>query len=387
MLHSSCFPNLTLPLPSVQFNVRCESLHAKPSMRAFNARCESLHTKPSFRRLLPSQRCVVLLEGFYEWKKEGSKKQPFYIHMSDGRPMVMAGLFDCWRDAQGERLFTFTIVTTASSQRLQWLHDRMPAILPSQHHVAAWLHGKLSGPDAITHLCTPYNHPDLVWHAVTPEVGKPAFNGPQCVEPISLKPALSSTPITQLFARKRQKAPPADSQGTGGVDNQEAETVGAEREGQGVKSEEGGSGEEETQPAGVQEAPVEAGAGVDEGDGASEEQAKGGSSGNETQEGAGEQRSERGVVEVLVPMTPLPQDTRANASQSSSQSDQHSPGPASAPPVAATVTPSKLGPPLSTKRHAKGAKGFKMAPKRRKTESEAVEAGNQMSVKRFFKVP
>ncbi|CAI5477741.1 unnamed protein product [Closterium sp. Yama58-4] len=121
---------------------------------------------------------------FYEWKKEGSKKQPFYIHMSDGRPMVMAGLFDCWRDAQGERLFTFTIVTTAASQRLQWLHDRMPAILPSQHHITAWLHGKLSGPDAITQCCSPYNHPDLVWHAVTPEVGKPAFDGPQCVQPV-----------------------------------------------------------------------------------------------------------------------------------------------------------------------------------------------------------
>ncbi|CAI5489533.1 unnamed protein product [Closterium sp. Naga37s-1] len=303
----------------------------------FNARCESLHAKPSFRRLLPSQRCIVLLEGFYEWKKEGSKKQPFYIHMNDGRPMVMAGLFDCWTNAQGERLFTFTIVTTASSQRLQWLHDRMPAILPSQHHVAAWLHGKLSGPDAITHLCSPYNHPDLLWHAVTPEVGKPAFNGPQCVQPISLKPALSSTPITQLFARKRQKTPPTDAVGTGGVDKQEAEAgEGALEEGHRVKGEEGGSGEEK-QLAGVQEAPVEAGAGADEGDGASEEQAKGGSSANETQEGAGEQRSERGVVEELLPVTPLPQDMRAHASQSSTQSEQHPPAPASAPPVAATV--------------------------------------------------
>ncbi|CAI5954655.1 unnamed protein product [Closterium sp. NIES-65] len=336
----------------------------------------------------------------------------------------MAGLFDCWRNAQGdrrgndkqgtrlvqfhpfillylcislspphtpptphlafarhdlltpppgERLFTFTIVTTASSQRLQWLHDRMPAILPSQHHVAAWLHGKLSGPDAIAHLCSPYNHPDLVrpilllsplphvWHAVTPEVGKPAFNGPQCVQPISLKPALSSTPITQLFARKRQKTPPTDAVGTGGVDKQEAEAGGgALEEGHRVKGEEGGS-EEEKQLAGVQEAPVEAGAGADEGDGASEEQAKGGSSGNEQQEGAGEQRSERGVVEELLPVTPLPRDMRVHVSQSSSQSEQHPPAPASAPPVAASVTSSKVGSPVSTKRHAKGAKGSKMA--------------------------
>ncbi|CAI5989175.1 unnamed protein product [Closterium sp. NIES-65] len=216
--------------------------------------------------------------------------------------------------------------------------DRMPAILPSQHHVTAWLQGKLSGPDTMPsaafplssalpdspftphqtacrpschhsttslHGCTassqgrtpsptsarPTTTPTWsVWHAVTPEVGKPAFNGPQCVQPISLKPALSSTPITQLFARKRQKTPPTDAVGTGGVDKQEAEAGGgALEEGHRVKGEEGGS-EEEKQLAGVQEAPVEAGAGADEGDGASEEQAKGGSSGNEQQEGAGEQR-------------------------------------------------------------------------------------------------
>ncbi|CAI7801840.1 unnamed protein product [Closterium sp. NIES-53] len=268
--------------------------------------------------------------------------------------------------------------------------DRMPAILPSQHHIAAWLHGKLSGPDAIAHLCSPYNHPDLVWHAVTPEVGKPSFNGPQCVQPIALKPAFSSTPITQLFARKRQKTPPTDAVGTGGVDKQEAEAGGgALEEGHGVKGKEGGSGEEEVQLSAVQEAPVEGRAGEDEGDGASEEQAKGdgaseeqakgdgaseeqpkgdgaseeqakgdsSGSGNETQVGAGEQCSERGAVEELVPVTPLPQDMRVHTSQSSSQSEQHPPAPASAPPVAAIVTSSKLGSPVPTKRHAKGSKG------------------------------
>ncbi|CAI7827729.1 unnamed protein product [Closterium sp. NIES-54] len=245
--------------------------------------------------------------------------------------------------------------------------DRMPAILPSQHHIAAWLHGKLSGPDAIAHLCSPYNHPDL------------------------------------LFARKRQKTPPTDAVGTGGVDKQEAEAGGgALEEGHGVKGKEGGSGEEEVQLSAVQEAPVEGRAGEDEGDGASEEQAKGdgaseeqakgdgaseeqpkgdgaseeqakgdsSGSGNETQVGAGEQCSERGAVEELVPVTPLPQDMRVHTSQSSSQSEQHPPAPASAPPVAAIVTSSKLGSPVPTKRHAKGSKGSRMAPKRRKAESE-----------------
>ncbi|GLC67485.1 hypothetical protein PLESTF_000562500 [Pleodorina starrii] len=118
--------------------------------RMFNARCESLAQKPVFSRLLPGKRCVVLLDGFYEWHSQGgggggaaSRKQPYHITTADApqQPaMYLAGLYDVYRDASnGEPLHTFTIITTDSSKPLAWLHDRMPVILTTQEEVSAWL--------------------------------------------------------------------------------------------------------------------------------------------------------------------------------------------------------------------------------------------------------
>ncbi|PNH05419.1 hypothetical protein TSOC_008321 [Tetrabaena socialis] len=111
--------------------------------RMFNARCESLAQKSVFSRLLPRRRCVVLLDGFYEWKAEaGGRKQPFHISTAEGpqQPaMYLAGLYDTYTDANGETMYTVTIVTTDSSKPLVWLHCRMPVILTTQEEVAEWL--------------------------------------------------------------------------------------------------------------------------------------------------------------------------------------------------------------------------------------------------------
>jgi putative SOS response-associated peptidase YedK len=139
--------------------------------RMFNARSESIREKPSFRRLVPSKRCVVLLNGFFEWKKEGKIKQPYYIYLvneNTGKeePMAMAGLWDVWyRDSPEEEgkevedektkvkgggggggfvkpkevMYTYTILTTESSKELQWLHDRMPVILKDEEAQHMWL--------------------------------------------------------------------------------------------------------------------------------------------------------------------------------------------------------------------------------------------------------
>ncbi|KAL3622384.1 hypothetical protein CASFOL_033795 [Castilleja foliolosa] len=68
--------------------------------RMFNARSESIREKASFRRLIPKNRCLVSFEGFYEWKKDGSKKQPYHVHFKDGRPMVFAALYDSWKNSE-----------------------------------------------------------------------------------------------------------------------------------------------------------------------------------------------------------------------------------------------------------------------------------------------
>lgn len=159
--------------------------------KMFNARCESVAEKPSFRRLLPSKRCLVILEGFYEWKKEGKAKQPYYIHLG-GEPMVMAGLYDTWKDAAGEVMHTYTILTCESCKRLQWLHDRMPVILKTKEAQQLWL--DTTNPAAASKLHSilgPYEGEDLQWHAVTKSMSNPSFQGPECSAELK-KPSMSS---------------------------------------------------------------------------------------------------------------------------------------------------------------------------------------------------
>lgn len=168
--------------------------------RMFNARSESVHQKTSFRRLLSTNRCLATVEGFYEWKKDGKKKQPYYVHMEDGQPFVFAALYDTWESPEGETLYTFTILTTRVSKRLEWLHDRMPVILRDEASINSWFNDDLSG-DAIQKLTQPYESPDLIWYPVTPAMGRPAFNGPECVEEVKPKVAGESK-IAQMFGKQ-----------------------------------------------------------------------------------------------------------------------------------------------------------------------------------------
>ena len=94
-----------------------------------NARVESLTEKPSFKNLLKANRCLVPANGFYEWKKEGKKKIPYFIHLPDNELFTFAGLYD------GN---TYTIITTAANEKVAGIHDRMPVIL-SKSIEQGWL--------------------------------------------------------------------------------------------------------------------------------------------------------------------------------------------------------------------------------------------------------
>lgn len=165
--------------------------------KMFNARSESIDEKASFRRLLPKNRCLVAVEGFYEWKKDSSKKQPYYIHFKDGRPLVFAALYDSWQNSEGEILYTFTIVTTSSSSAFQWLHDRMPVILGDKDTTDTWL----SSASSFKSVMKPYEESDLVWYPVTPAMGKPSFDGPECIKEIQIKTE-RNIPISKFFSKK-----------------------------------------------------------------------------------------------------------------------------------------------------------------------------------------
>jgi putative SOS response-associated peptidase YedK len=108
--------------------------------RMINARSESLAEKPAFRDAYARRRCLVPIDGFYEWAEvPGQKrKQPYAVAMESGAPMVLAGLWERWRAPDGEIIRTFTVVTCPATPRLLPLHDRMPVVLPSEAW-ALWL--------------------------------------------------------------------------------------------------------------------------------------------------------------------------------------------------------------------------------------------------------
>jgi len=151
-----------------------------------NARSESLTQKPSFRGLLNAQRCIVITDGYYEWQKTTSGKQPFYIHHPQKQLLTMAGLFSEWQDQNGKILLTYTVITTPACAELQFIHERMPAILtPPQ--IDAWIDCDRYDPQTALALLQPLPIP-LTAYPVSAFVNSVRNNSAQCLQPIDLPP-------------------------------------------------------------------------------------------------------------------------------------------------------------------------------------------------------
>jgi putative SOS response-associated peptidase YedK len=109
--------------------------------RMINARAETVAEKPSFRNAYKKRRCLVLADGFYEWRKEGDSKTPYFITLADGSPFAFAGLWENWNSKESdESLQTTAIITTNANVFMAQLHQRMPVVmLPAQ--AERWLGG------------------------------------------------------------------------------------------------------------------------------------------------------------------------------------------------------------------------------------------------------
>ncbi|CAI5721696.1 unnamed protein product [Peronospora destructor] len=180
--------------------------NAKPDhFLMFNARSENLRERPAFRRLLESKRCVVLCEGYYEWQQVGKReKQPFYFYRK-GSVMKFAGLYDHWKNEEGELMFTYTILTTVVAPELKWLHTRMPVIL-SDVGVDRWLSGAKF--EDLKDLLTSYRAIDLKWHPVDKKVGLMQSQSKDCAKKVNIKHAGD---IKLFFEVKTEKQDPLAS--------------------------------------------------------------------------------------------------------------------------------------------------------------------------------
>jgi putative SOS response-associated peptidase YedK len=152
--------------------------------KMINARAETVAEKPSFREAFGRQRCLIVADGFYEWKNEGGKKLPFYVHRRDGRPFGMAGLFNLWTSPEGEQVCTSTVITTGANGTLMPIHDRMPAIMPADK-ADLWLDPGVHETEKLLSILRPYPDDELELYEVTAKVNSPKNDGPENIEKIS----------------------------------------------------------------------------------------------------------------------------------------------------------------------------------------------------------
>jgi putative SOS response-associated peptidase YedK len=148
-----------------------------------NARAETLADKPSFKRPLKCQRCLVVADGFYEWRKADGRKVPIFIHRKDDQPFGFAGLYDTWQAPDGQPLTTCTIITTTPNALLRPIHERMPVILPRDAQ-SLWLDPANQDVDELVALLKPFAGDELEAYEVSRFVNAPENDSPECIAPL-----------------------------------------------------------------------------------------------------------------------------------------------------------------------------------------------------------
>jgi len=160
--------------------------------RMINARAETVAQKPAFRDAFRHRRCLVPADGFYEWREEEGRRQPFRIGMKGGGAFAFAGLWERWTAkapapalglAAGESVETVTIVTTEANDKLRPIHERMPVILPPADY-AAWLDVEACPPERARALLEPYPVEPMAFYRVGMRVNNVRNDDRDCIVPL-----------------------------------------------------------------------------------------------------------------------------------------------------------------------------------------------------------
>ena len=154
-----------------------------------NARAETLERKPSFAESFLKRRCLIPADGFYEWKRSGKWKQPLFFQMNDENPFAFAGIWNKWQSAD-RSITSCAIITTTPNELLSTIHDRMPVILADEAY-DAWL-SETSDPRELKALLAPYPAAAMKSVPVSTKVNSALVEEPQLVEPIELKPEMTT---------------------------------------------------------------------------------------------------------------------------------------------------------------------------------------------------
>lgn len=173
---------------------------AKPII---NARSETLLEKQTFKRSLMKRRCIIPADGFYEWKKEGKAKIPMWIHCTDNRLFGFAGIYDVWKNAEGEKLRTFSIITCAANDSVAPVHDRMPVILTPEAE-SLWLDESIENASELMSVLVPAPNELITMHQVSSEVNSSRRDLPTMNQPVDPDAEPQEEPATESRSRKKK---------------------------------------------------------------------------------------------------------------------------------------------------------------------------------------
>jgi putative SOS response-associated peptidase YedK len=179
--------------------------------KLINARGETVSEKPAFRKAFKQQRCLVLADGFYEWKREGKTKQPYYIRFKDSRPFAFAGLWER-SEKQEPALETCALITTGPNALMEPIHNRMLVILPEQSY-ASWLNPGMNNTIYLSGLLEPHTAEKMEAFPISALVNNPRHDDP----PMHSPPRLSPPSLRGVGTRKlicltlEQREPPVNT--------------------------------------------------------------------------------------------------------------------------------------------------------------------------------
>jgi len=156
----------------------------KIGARHINARAETVHSKASFRDSFINRRCVIPVDGFYEWERlEAGGKLPHYLFRQDEAPLALAGLWASWRDQDGQRITSCTVITTTPNDLVAPIHDRMPVVL-TEDAWERWLDPEFGDVDELRSMLTSLDPAVMAEYPVSTLVNKVANNYADCIAPL-----------------------------------------------------------------------------------------------------------------------------------------------------------------------------------------------------------
>ena len=147
-----------------------------------NARAEGIETKPSFRGPVRHRRCIVPASGFFEWRRQGTGKQPYFVRPAEDLVFALAGIWDRWEGKQGEVIESVAIITTSANELIQPIHDRMPVVL-GKEDVVGWI-APVTKLEKVLAMLKPFPSEKMAAYPVNSAVNNARHDGPECVAKI-----------------------------------------------------------------------------------------------------------------------------------------------------------------------------------------------------------